>query len=171
MTRHRRTTATGALAAALFLIALGLVGSAAVSLVLALGSQPAQAATCTAGTNQFTGATSQDWNDGTNWTRTDNATDHHVPCSLEDVLINGTQPVVSAADAVANSIDLESGALTISGGKTLTVGTGPSVFKATVDIGDGTTSGISAGQPGLTRVLTGSRPACTTRCCWTVTAR
>src|SRR2546423_3725035 len=95
MTAKRRFPAVAALAA-------GLLASA-------VGVSPAQATTCVAGDNQFTGATSSDWNTATNWTRTDNAADHHVPCSGEDVKINvnnKSATLSTGSDGVANSITL-----------------------------------------------------------------
>ena len=94
------------------------VVAVAALMILALAPAAAQAATKT-----FDQSTNNDWNTAANWSQ------NSVPDATDDVEIPASTAAVlsSGADGVANSIDLD-GQLFVTGGRTLTVGTGNSSF-------------------------------------------
>src|SRR5215212_4176401 len=99
--------------------------TAAVALVtLVLAPAAAQAAT-----NTFQGP-GNDWNTPANWSQAS------VPDSTDDVIIPSNKSVAlsTAPNGVANSIAHSGSSLLISGGRTLTVGTGASAFAGTVTV-------------------------------------
>src|SRR5215212_2865500 len=99
--------------------------TAAVALVtLVLAPAAAQAAT-----NTFQGP-GNDWNTPANWSQAS------VPDSTDDVIIPSNKSVAlsTAPNGVANSIAHSGSSLLISGGRTLTVGTGASAFAGLVTV-------------------------------------
>jgi fibronectin-binding autotransporter adhesin len=98
------------------------------ALALALGAAPAQAVT-----NTFTGATSSDWNTGSNWSQ------NHVPTSGEDVAIDvSTKNPSLSADGVANSVTVAgANILTVTAAHTLAVGAGASSLAGQLVISSG----------------------------------
>src|SRR5215213_9064928 len=100
------------------------LGSAVALVTVVLAPAAAQAAF-----NTFQGP-GNDWNTAANWSQTS------VPDATDDVIIPANKSVAlsTAPNGVANSIAHNGSSLTISGGTTLTVGTGLSAFAAPVTV-------------------------------------
>ena len=97
------------------------------AIIVSLGS----AGSAGAETKTWGGGIGSSWHTGSNWSPAG------VPGEADDVVIASGRPLISAGDAVAGSIDVNSG-LDVSGGRRLTVGdTAPSTIAADINLSEG----------------------------------